>query len=104
MEVEEIDAAEPRTDHDVGRIAGKAGAGDAVLHDLERFNHHGRQGGPVGCTKKLAADEPVGAEDAAPAAVEFILHAPRVIGGIRAMILDDGAASEIVSIEVDGDD
>src|SRR5579871_4352623 len=42
MEIEQVDAPKPGTDHHVGRIAGQARAGDAVLHDLERLDHDGR--------------------------------------------------------------
>ena len=47
VEIEQPDAADARADQDVGRIAGEPRARDAVLHDVERLDHHGRQAGPA---------------------------------------------------------
>src|SRR5664279_243963 len=39
VEIEPADLADARRDQQVRRIAGKAGAGDAVLHDVEGIDH-----------------------------------------------------------------
>ena len=67
MEIEPADAAEPRADQHVGRIAGKARAGDAILHDVEGFHHHGRNAGPAAPSEKLPAQRVLAAEQAAQA-------------------------------------
>src|SRR5262249_40251858 len=104
VEVEQINTPEPRTYHNVGRIAGKTRAGNAVLHDLERFDHNGREPRAVRRPEKFTMKQPIGAKDAAPAAVEFMLRAPRIVLGIGTVVLDGCAAAEIVCVEVDGDD
>ena len=53
MEIEPADAAEPRADQHVGRIAGKPRARDAVLHDVEGLDHHGRDAGPAARAEEL---------------------------------------------------
>src|SRR6476620_53208 len=42
VKIEEPDATELRPDTDVGWIAGKPRAGDAVLGDIDRVHHHRR--------------------------------------------------------------
>ena len=46
MEIEPADVADMRRDVHVRRIAGKPHAGEAVLHDVERFDHDGRKARP----------------------------------------------------------
>src|SRR5262249_15488825 len=60
VKVEQIDASKLWTDQHVGRIAGEAGARNAVLHDLKGLNHHCRQTGPARRPEELALDHPLG--------------------------------------------
>ena len=48
MEIEPADAAKPRADQHIGRIAGEPRARDAVLHDVEGLDHDGRSPGGRG--------------------------------------------------------
>ena len=54
MEIEPADVAEPRADQDVRRIAGEPRARDAVLHDVEGLDHHGRNAGPAAAAERIA--------------------------------------------------
>lgn len=40
VEIEPSDLPDARRDQEVGRIAGKARARNAILHDVERIDHH----------------------------------------------------------------
>ena len=52
----------------VGRIAGKPGAGDAILHDVEGVDHDGRDARPRGAAEKLPFHGALGREQFAEAA------------------------------------
>src|SRR6476620_6214708 len=55
MEVEQAAVGHARLDDHVRRIAGKAGARNAVLHDVEGLHHHaGDAGAVVGAAEELA--------------------------------------------------
>ncbi len=82
-------------------IAGKPGARNAVLHDIERLHHDGRQPGLSAAPEDLAAQRTLATEHASKS-VRL-----RKLGGdvtvIRSVTGDDGAASEQVGIEIDRD-
>ena len=63
VEVEEADAMQPRRNEGVGRVAGKAGAGDAILDDIEGIDHDGGDARYVlAFAEELACHEPAGAD------------------------------------------
>jgi hypothetical protein len=65
MKVEQADAAEARLNENVRRIAREPRPGDAILHDVEGFAHHGEKAGTVGRAEHPAFDVALGAEHAA---------------------------------------
>ena len=92
-----------RADHDVGRIAREPRARDAILHDVERLDHHGRKPGPARGAEECGAWRSSRAPN--------MPNRPRLatsssIGGsgfVGAVIRDRGAAAEQVGVDVDGD-
>ena len=102
MEFEPADRAEPRADQHVGRIAGEPRAGDAVLHHVERFDHHGRNARAAAPPEELPAQRAFAAEEAAqPVRLGRVLDG--VIAGVGAVIGNDSAAPEQIGIEIDRD-
>src|SRR4051812_49589336 len=65
VEIEPANVADPRVDHDVGRIAGEPRPRDAVLHDVEGIDHYARDAGTPRAAGELAFERALGAEDAA---------------------------------------
>ena len=102
MEIEPADRAEPRADQHVGRIAGQPRAGDAVLHHVERFHHHGRNAGAAAPPEKLPAQErsPL---NRPRSPFDLAGSSGRRFAVVGAVIGDDGAAPEQIGIEIDRD-
>src|SRR5882762_2728458 len=71
VEIEPADLTDTGRDQKVGRIAGKAGAGDAVLHDVEGIDHDGGDARPPVAAEKLAFHGALGREEFAEAAFRW---------------------------------
>ncbi len=102
MEIEPANVAQPRADQHVGRIAGQPRAGDAVLHHVERFHHHGRNAGAAAPPEELPAQRAFAPKQAAQP-VRFGRLGGRRFAVIRAVIGNDGAAPEQIGIDIDRD-
>src|SRR6185312_7696595 len=83
MEFEPADFAEARIDRHVGWIAGKARACDAVLHDIEGFNHDGRNAGAASLAEEMPSQEALATENATDAAVALRLVVLRLVAFVR---------------------
>ena len=69
VKIEPADLADAGRDQQIRRIAGKPGAGDAVLHDVEGVDHHGGDAGPSAAAEELALHGALGGEEFADAAL-----------------------------------
>ena len=83
--------AELRPDHDVGRIAGKPRARDAILDDVERLDHDRRD-----ARRSVIAADQLTAEDLLGVGVDLVGDRfDRPLGDlVGRVVLDDGAAAE----------
>src|SRR6266702_8510151 len=100
MKIEPADVADARRDMDVRWIAGEPHAGEAVLHDVERFHHHRGKGRPAVARDDLPLERALGAEYAAEPreAVARVLDGRnrRSIVQGRAVACNRGAAAKAV--------
>ena len=68
VEIEPADLTDAGRDQQIGRIAGEARAGDAVLHDVEGIDHDGGNARPSAAAEKLALHGALGGKQSAEAA------------------------------------
>ena len=68
VEIEPADLTDAGRDQQIGRIAGEAGTGDAVLHDVEGIDHDRGDARPRAATEELALHGSLGGEQPAEAA------------------------------------
>src|SRR5215469_5443816 len=107
MEIEPADMTDARGDMNIRRIAGEPHAGEAVLHDVERFHHHRGKAWAAIARNDLSLERALGAENAAQPceAVARMLDRGnrRRVADFRAMTGNRRAAAEPVGVHVDGD-
>ena len=105
MEVDQADAAEPRIDAHVGRIAGEPRARDAILHDVEGLHHHGGEARAGRGAEELTLERSSRPEHRAQTALLRARSRNTSSSLSSEPWLGDGrAAADQVGVEVDGDD
>src|SRR5260370_29718282 len=68
VKIEPADLTDTGRDQQIGRVAGKARTGDAVLHDVEGIDHDGGDAWPPAAAEKLALHGALGGKQPAEAA------------------------------------
>src|SRR5712675_2107770 len=68
VKIEPADLTDTGRDQQIGRVAGKARTGDAVLHDVEGIDHDGGDAWPSAAAEKLALHGALGGKQPAEAA------------------------------------
>src|SRR5262249_27553853 len=104
MKIEQSDLRKARSDDDIGWIAGKARAGDAILHHIVSFDHDRRQSRSSAAAEELPLEKTLHADPSAPVAISDNLLLERRVLLLVAEARDGAAAPVKIRIETDGDD